>query len=153
LSDGLAFLLYRVIGYRKQVIFDNLRRSLPGKTEAELRRIAWLSYQNLTDVTLETIKAFTMTTAELRRRCPCVNPEIVNQYLHRSLTVLISGSHYNNWEITGKTIPQGLHGPTFAVYKPLTNKVMDRYINANRARRGTTMISMEDTFGVMRKRK
>ena len=29
LSDGLAFLLYSIIGYRKKVVLDNLRRSFP----------------------------------------------------------------------------------------------------------------------------
>ena len=33
LSDGLAFLLYRVAGYRKKVVFENLRRAFPGKSE------------------------------------------------------------------------------------------------------------------------
>src|SRR5262245_14933087 len=81
LSNVLAFFLFRVIGYRRKVIFDNLRRAFPEKTEIEIHEIARATYRNLTDVMLETLKSFTASYAEIERRAPCLNPEIVNQYL------------------------------------------------------------------------
>ena len=35
-SNGVYFLLYRVLGYRKAVVFQNLRNSLPDKLEKEI---------------------------------------------------------------------------------------------------------------------
>ncbi len=152
LSDGLAFLLYNIIGYRKKVVLENLRRSFPEKNEDEIRHIARLFYQNLTDTTLETVKYFTTSFAETSRRCPVLNPEAVNLYLDRGQPVILAGSHYNNWEITGLTMPPTFHGTTVTAYKPLTNKVIDRYLNWTRSRTGMEMVSMEDTFKEMRKR-
>jgi len=151
LSDGLAFLLYHVIGYRRKVVFDNLRRVFPQRTDEYLHRIARNSYRNLTDITLETVKAFTMTAAELQRRCPCRNPELVNNYLDRQQPVIIAGSHFNNWELACLTIPAGFRGPAITVYKPLTNKIIDRNFNRNRARGGMLMVSMDAVFSAMRK--
>jgi KDO2-lipid IV(A) lauroyltransferase len=153
LSNGLAFLLFRVIGYRKKVVLDNLKRVFPDKTAAEIDQIARLSYRNLTDLTLETLKGFSMSKAEIERRCPCLNPELVNAYLDRGQSVIISGSHYNNWELACLSIPNGFHAPAVTVYKPLTNKVIDHYFNQNRARGGMQMVNMETVFSAMRKRR
>lgn len=152
LSDGLAFLLFNIIAYRKKVVFENLRRAFPEKTEAEIQHIARLFYLNLTDTTLETVKLFTTPVREIKRRCPCLNPEVVNQYLDNGQSIILSGSHYNNWEITGITMPPVFHGATVTAYKPLTNKHIDRFLNRSRARTGMELVSMEETFKVMRKR-
>lgn len=152
MSDGLAFLLYRVAGYRKKVVLDNLRRSFPDKDEAEIRRLARLSYRNLADITLESVKYFTASVPEMKRRCPVLNPEVVNRYLDRSQPVILTGSHYNNWEITGISMPPTFHGTTITAFKPLSNKHIDRYLNRARSRTGMEMVSMEDMFKVMRRR-
>jgi KDO2-lipid IV(A) lauroyltransferase len=153
LSDGLAFLLYRVVGYRKQVIRENLARVFPDKTPEEMEQIVRKSYLNLTDITLESIKAFTLSQEVLHQRCPCLNPELVNRYLDQGQSVIVSGSHYNNWELACLTIPAGFHAPAITVYKPLSNKIMDAYFNRNRARGGMEMVDMETVFSAMRKRR
>ena len=96
LSDLMAFVLYRVIGYRKKVIYDNLMRAFPEKTETEIKRIVRETYRNLTDVTLESIKVFTLPYEELKRRCPCDDPGLVNQYLDKGQSVILAGSHLAN---------------------------------------------------------
>ncbi len=152
LSDGLAFFLYRILGYRKKVVFDNLRRSFPEKNDAELTEIARRFYQNLTDITLESIKLFTISLAEATRRAPPRNPELLNKYLDQGQPVILCGSHYNNWEITGLSMPLAFNGTTITAFKPLTNKILDRYLNANRSRATMEMVAMNDLFSTMRKR-
>lgn len=153
LSDGLAFLLHRIIGYRKQVALESLRRSFPEKTEPEILEVLHKFYRNLTDVTLETIKSNTMSLAELNRRCPVRNPERINQYLDAGQSVILTGAHFNNWEWAGFTIPTALRGVTTTAYKPLTNKLIDNFVNRNRARAGMQMVNMEELFGAMRKQR
>lgn len=149
LSDLMAFVLHRVIGYRKKVIWENLRRAFPEKTETALKKIVKETYRNLTDVTLESIKVFTMSFKELERRCPC-NPELVNKYLDRGQAVILAGCHLGNWEYTGQTMAPTFHGTTYTAYKPLTNKKMDAYLNNARSRQGMVLIAMDDMFRVFR---
>jgi Kdo2-lipid IVA lauroyltransferase/acyltransferase len=135
LSDLMAFVLYRVLGYRKKVVMDNLRRVFPKKKEAELQKLARGSYRNLCDITLETIKSFSMNQAERWQHCPIKNPELVNAFLEKGQSVIISGSHYNNWELACLTIPMAFRGGNaVTVYKPLSNRIMDAWMNQNRAR-------------------
>ena len=152
ISDGLAFLLYRILGYRKRVVLDNLRRSFPEKNDAEIGRLARLSYRNLADITLESLKYFTASVPAMQRRCPVLNPEVVNRYLDRNQPVILTGSHYNNWEITGIAMPPTFHGTTITAFKPLSNKHIDGYLNRARSRTGMEMVSMEEMFKVMRRR-
>ena len=152
LSDALAFVLYRVVGYRRAVVWDNLKKSFPEKTEAELSEIVRKSYRNLTDVMLEAMKSYTLPVAEIIRRCQPLNPELLNQYLDQGRSVILSGSHYGNWEYSGIDMPPSFHGTTVTAYKPISNPLMDKYVNATRARTGMLLVDMERTFGLMRQR-
>lgn len=152
LSDGLAFLLQHVVRYRKKVIADNLYRAFPEKTKAEIREITRKSYQNLTDVLLETLKSFTLPIEEITRRCRPVNPELLNRYLDVNQPLILTGTHLGNWEYSGLSMPTTFHGSTITAYKPLSNKAMENFLNRSRARTGMELVQMDDVYRVMRKR-
>lgn len=153
ISDGLAFVLHRLVKYRKNVIEENLRGAFPDKSEADIHKIVKGVYLNLTDITLETIKGFTAPMAELKRRSINRNPELVNKYLAEGKSVILSGSHLNSWEWPCMTIPEPINGPCVTAYKPLTNPLVDRYYNWRRTRGGMEMVSMDDTFKALRRYK
>lgn len=151
LSDALAFVLFKVLKYRRKVIFENLQRAFPEKNEQEMLRLVRAAYQNLTDVTLETLKSFTLSFTEIERRAICINPELVNQYLDQGKSVLLTGSHFGNWEYSGLSMPLKLHGTAVLVYKPLSNKSMDAFLNHARTRTGAATVAMDDLFRALRK--
>ncbi len=152
LSDGLAFVLQNIAGYRRQVVMGNLERSFPEKTAAERRTIARKAYRNLTDVMLETIKTYTLPVHKIRQLCPPINPEVVNSYLDRGQSVILCGSHFSNWEFTGIILPPIFRGGTVTAYKPLRNKQMDKYVNRARMRTGMILAPMNDVFMAIRQR-
>lgn len=146
LSDGLAFLLQKVIGYRSKLVVEQLQKCFPEKNEKEIANIARLSYKNLSDVILEALKSFTMRLPQIRKRYKFVNPEIINAYLEKGTSVLLCGSHYNNWEWGVQTADIDFTGQAFGVYKPLANKPIDNYFNKIRERAGMRLIKMKETF-------
>lgn len=152
ISDGLAFLLYRIVGYREKVIYENLRRAFPEKTEVEIQHAVRQFYCNLTDVLLESFRTPSIPIEEAVRRCRPMNPEVVNHYLDQNRPVILTGSHLGNWEYGGLTIPPSFHGTTITAFKPLTNKSMEGFLNRTRARTGMELVAMEDFFRTMRRR-
>jgi KDO2-lipid IV(A) lauroyltransferase len=152
LSDVMAFFMYRVIGYRKEVIRQNLQRAFPEKSMEAIQTLTKEAYRNLTDVTLETIKSFSTPTNEICRRAICRNVELVNKYLDKGQSVILTGSHLCNWEYSGLSMPPFFHGATITAYKPLSNKKMDAYLNQARSRTGMEMVSMDNVFKAIRKR-
>jgi KDO2-lipid IV(A) lauroyltransferase len=146
LSNLVSFVLYRIVGYRKSVVRENLSRSFPQFDTKSLRRLERLSYKNLSDVLLEGIKGFTMTRGQIRRRHFVVNPEILDPFKAEGRTVISLPSHYGNWE-WGSLSP-GLFIKDYkivAFYKPLTNPYADRFVRKNRSRTGTMLASIYKT--------
>ncbi len=142
LSDATYWILYRGIGYRKRVVFDNLRRSFPDWNEARIRTEADRFYHYLFDTIVESIKNYSMSEAEARRRARVENPEVLEKYAAAGRSVIVCGAHYGNWEIGGISFPSYFHfANVVAVYSPIKNAVMDRLTKANRERTGVTMVS------------
>ncbi len=145
MADVLAWLLGRVVGYRRAVVLENLRKSFPEKTEAERSQIARHFYHNLGDVFVETLKLLTIDRAELARRVQIEGAEPMLAYLAEGRTVLALGSHFVNWEwiLPGATV--GL--PTAridGVYRPLGSAFGEALVTHLRTRLGGHLIRMQD---------
>jgi KDO2-lipid IV(A) lauroyltransferase len=56
LSDLAYIILYRITGYRKTIVFQNLDIAFPQKTHQEKKIIAKKFYRNFCDTFIETIK-------------------------------------------------------------------------------------------------
>ncbi len=50
LSDILYYVLYYIVGYRREVVFKNLKKSFPEKSSDDLKRIEKLFYRSLGDM-------------------------------------------------------------------------------------------------------
>ncbi len=50
IADGLYYLLWHVIKYRRELVLKNLRQAFPDKEEETLQEIARQFYKNLADV-------------------------------------------------------------------------------------------------------
>ena len=68
ISDCLFFIVYYIIGYRKQIVMNNLLVAFPEKTNEERIRIAIQFYHNLLDSFIETIKLVSASKAFLQKR-------------------------------------------------------------------------------------
>jgi KDO2-lipid IV(A) lauroyltransferase len=146
LSDATAFLLYYA-GYRKQVVFDNLKRCFPEKTDAEIKAIAKKSYRNLSDVTLETIKSMVTPVPVILDRVTFRNLDLINEQYDKGRSVVLAGGHYNNWEWAALGMGEGLKGLSLIIYKTLSNPYMDRWMLASRSRATNMALRpMQDTF-------
>ena len=78
ISDGVYLLVYYVIGYRKKVVFNNLKLSFPEKSDKELVKISKKFYHHFVDVFIEMIKSFTISEKEILEHYKFTNVEILN---------------------------------------------------------------------------
>ena len=145
LSDGIAFLMYRVFRYRYAVIYSNLKNTFPHKNDAEIERIIEKTYVNLSDVIVESIKGMTLDLPELVRRYHFKNPEIADRIYQKNLSAIGLVSHYNNWEWGAFATASQLNFHVTGVFKPLKNKRINHYLLKARSRFNTQIISMNQT--------
>jgi KDO2-lipid IV(A) lauroyltransferase len=126
LSDIMYFLLFRVFGYRKQVVLSNLRNSFPEKSEADIRTIASRFYRWFCDLTLETLKTLTISPETVRQRVTFEGTEILRDFAQANQSVIIVLGHFGNWELAGARYSAEPGLPQlYVIYHPLQNKHFD----------------------------
>jgi Kdo2-lipid IVA lauroyltransferase/acyltransferase len=153
LSEGISSLLFR-FGYRGKVVYGNLKRCFPEKTDHEIKQIAREFYRNLSDITLESIKCTTTPLEEIKRRYRILNYELMNQHLDAGRSVVLSGGHYGNWEWAVITIASGFRGKSIGVYKPLSNKYVNDWMFRTRDRDDKMVLTaMKETYAAVEKYK
>ncbi len=144
LSDVMRFVFFYVIKYRKNIALDNLRKAFPDKSEKEIKNIAWKSYQNLTDITLESFKGMFVSEKSMRRRMKVINRSVCDFYAEQGKSAIYLTGHCANWE-WATIIDKYLKHKIVSVFKPLKNKRLNEYMKSNRERFGMQLISMKDT--------
>jgi KDO2-lipid IV(A) lauroyltransferase len=137
-------LLYYIIGYRKKVVYQNLIQSFPEKSAPEIKAIAKQFYKNLADIIFEILKLGTISTNELGRRIIYRNPELLQQFLNKGVTIISLGSHACNWEWGLASSACFFKEAADGVYKPLHNEFFEKYMRFLRSRLGATPVRMKD---------
>lgn len=140
LSDGISFLLYYVIRYRRKVVKDNLLIAFPEKTEAERRKIEREFYTHFSDNWLEFVKLLSISEKELNKRFTG-NYDLLNELYKTGQSAQVYLGHYFNWEYANVAYGMNVESPFLVVYKPIANKTIDRLFYKVRTRFGSHMIS------------
>ena len=145
LSNGVAWLMMNVIGYRKAVVFKQLRNSFPDKSAAEIDRIARASYLNLSDILLESMKGFSMSKADFAERFIFTNPELIHDSMEADGNSIPMAAHYTNWEWGVISLPLSLNRTIVGFYKPLSNPYIEKYGREKRAQFGIELVPIGET--------
>ena len=145
ISDLLYFILFYIVGYRKKVVYENLRNSFPEKSEAEIHVIAKKFYRYFPDIIVESIKLCSISQKQVRKRIELIDEQELFKHLDSGRFALGVTAHYANWElgIHRLSLMMGDRYPTLIVYKPLNNATFDRIYNKIRSRFGAKMIQMK----------
>jgi KDO2-lipid IV(A) lauroyltransferase len=153
ISDFLFVVSYYLVGYRRKMVWKNLKNSFPEKTEQELRKIAREFYRNLCDYAVETLKLITIRKEELAKRMAFKNPEVVVRHLAKGQSVLILAAHQFNWEwllVQGAIV---YSVPMDFVYQSVNNKFFDNLSYQTRTRFGAYAIKRQEVAREAVKRK
>lgn len=149
-SDFVYFLVYKVIGYRKKVVRENLALTLPHLSDAERKVVEKKFYKHMCDMFLEMIKTMSMSPEEMERRFHVTNIDLVRDYAKKGKSVILVASHYASYEWLLTINPKlGFQG--VAVYKRLANPYFDRLVRKIRSKYNTEMIETRKAIPTMAK--
>lgn len=141
-----SFTMQSVFSYRKKVVFDNLKKCFPEKSDEALKSIADNFYNYLGQIFMEGIKSFTMSKSESIKRCYMPNPEVLNYYFEKNKDVVLLFGHNENWEWTPLACDAQVKHKIGGIYKPVKNQYLNQWIKENRTRYGSMVLSMKETF-------
>jgi KDO2-lipid IV(A) lauroyltransferase len=142
-SDFAYFLLYHILGYRKKVVFDNLRLAFPQKTEHERLHIAKKFYHNFTDNFIEFIKLISASPRYISKRFTgdyAIFEELRRQ--GRKCELLLA--HNFNWEWACLAVGLEVKQPLLVVYMPIASKPIDRLFKKIRSKTGGILLPATD---------
>ena len=132
---------FRFLPLRRAVILANLRR-VYGETlpKAEIEALAQAHYGHLWRLAGEFLRYRWLSAAQKAALVRVENVEAFAAALEQRKGVLVLTGHFGNWELLAHAI--GLCGnPIHLVHRPFRNPLFDDFVNAERRRSGTVLIS------------
>lgn len=147
-SDVVYFLVYRIIGYRKKTVRENIALALPHLSEKERLEIEKKSYKHLCDMFLEMIKTMTISVKEIEKRFVFTNIEVIQSLEKENKSIALMCAHYASYEwvisMNSKVSNEG-----FAIYKKINNPYFDNLVKKIRSRFKAYLITTKETRSVV----
>ncbi|MFV8342952.1 lysophospholipid acyltransferase family protein [Flavobacterium sp. XS2P39] len=150
LSDVVCFIVYNIVGYRKNIVRENLALALPHLTPEQRLVIEKKSYHHLCDMFLEMIKTMTISSEEMNKRFTITNIDLIKEYEKKGKSIVLLASHYASWEwlitLNDKTSLRGI-----GVYKKIANKYFDKLIRDIRSKYDAELVVTRETIPLIAK--
>lgn len=146
ISDLIFFVIYILVGYRKNVVSENLKNSFPHKTPEERNKIQRKFYLNFSDYIVETLKSFTVSSNELRVRVQHINQDVFHEAKEENKNVILLAGHIFNWEwfnALATIIPQE---NCFPVYRRVQSSFWEERIKGIRNRFGNQALEAKEVI-------
>jgi KDO2-lipid IV(A) lauroyltransferase len=142
-SDCVYILVYRIIGYRKKTVRENLALALPHLTEKE-RLVIEKKYKHLCDMFLEMIKTMTISVKEIEKRFVLKNVDYYLEMEKQGKSIALMCGHYASYEWS-ISINSRITFEGFAIYKRINNKYFDDLVKKIRSRFKAYLITTKET--------
>jgi KDO2-lipid IV(A) lauroyltransferase len=139
-SDFLFVIIYYLAGYRKKVVYQNIRNSFPEKTEQECKEIMKKFYRHFCDLIVEGLKTFTISEKQIHKRFVCINPEVIDKYYNQKRAVVVATGHYNNWEMLAVSVNLMIKHTGIGIYTALSNPYFENKMRLTRGKYGLEMV-------------
>jgi Kdo2-lipid IVA lauroyltransferase/acyltransferase len=152
-SNIVRLILYNAVGYRKKIVRKNLKGSFPAMAAKDIEKIIREFYNNLADIFLEGLWAFTMSRKQIYRRHRIINMQVLEPFMKEGKGIIAVPAHYANWEwgsVSANSVPD-YH--IVAFYKRINNRYVDKLVRHSRSKFGTTLVDINETSATFEKLK
>ena len=140
-----AWLAFRVFRLRLRVVRENLRRSFPDRSAAQLRAIEREFVRRQGEVAAEVLYSTRIDAPELGERVTITNPQVLASAGAPRPMILV-GAHHCNAEWMVLRVSLELGGRLVALYKPQRNPRADRWLRSLRTRFGARLVSAKSVL-------
>ncbi len=137
------FFTYKVARYRLNIVRENLKRAFPDYSDKQRLEIERKFYHNLAETMIDVIDISGLTPRQVAKRIAVKDLEE-----HKKNTEgknwISAMAHFGSWEYTSTYCFFDDTHDLAAIYKPLTNKVFDKYFKTFRTQYKATVVPMAD---------
>ncbi len=144
LSKGIAFYLYRIKKYRREVVWENITNSFPHKSDIEKEIIIKEFYLSFTQNFISIIKLLSISKRSFLKRFTG-NIEVVTDLLQKGKSVQCMTGHFFNWEYFNIGVSYGVYPLGYqvvSIYMPQSSAIFDRLMLYIRSKSNAILISL-----------
>lgn len=147
ISNGMYYIVYYIVKYRRETVKENLRNSFPEKNDRERKMIERKFYRHFCDCIVETIKLLNLSDKEIDKRINVTNGHLIEQLAKDGAPIILFLGHYGNWEWTPAVTRHYTH-PSLngQIYRPLHDCTMEQVMLKIRSRFHTLSIPQKSAF-------
>lgn len=130
-------------GYRKAIVIGNLQKVFGYE---DIQSLSKGFYRNFCDITVESMKLFNASNKSVISRVEYTEEGVtlMNRLKNEGRHVILVGAHMSNWEMYAMTFSRVIEHKTMALYKKLSDPIMDDAMLDSRQRMGLVMIEIEE---------
>ena len=150
-SDFLRFFIYNFLGYRKNIVRQNIKLAFKGISNKKLRQIEKKFYTHFCDITLEALKSLKMSEKEMKERFVFKNIEVLKQFEEKKQSIIVIMGHYSSWEWM-LSLGYYMSFKGYAIYTPLMNKYLNQLVQKIRKKHHGYLISRYSAIETMKKK-
>ena len=131
LGDGIGFIAFSIIRYRRHVSLGNLKKSFGQKySDHQYKSIALRSYINLARNLIEYMMFPRLVKTDLSQRIRVVNGDALKNHFKTGKGVVLISGHFGSWELMGAYLAQAGWPIDFLVgvqHNRFVNELMNRH--------------------------
>jgi Kdo2-lipid IVA lauroyltransferase/acyltransferase len=139
----VARLYFRYGHSRRSILYENLRRSFPEKTEEEIDAIARRCTGHFGAVLMDFLALSRLPLEQIRARVRVEGEENLQRARARGKGVFLLSAHLGNWEV-GALVAGTLGEPISSVVRPLDNPRLEQELARHRTHFGNRTIPKQD---------
>lgn len=144
ISGIIYFIIYRIAGYRKKVVSENLKYSFPEKSIDELKVIERNFYRGFADMFIETLYFTHINIEKQKKRLALENFEQVKSFISNGRNIVVISGHFGNWEFF-QLFNEELPINKYFIYKKLRNSAFNQFYKDLRGR-AAIPLEMKETY-------
>jgi KDO2-lipid IV(A) lauroyltransferase len=144
-SDVVCFLTYRVIGYRKKTVRENLALALPHLSDTERRTIEKKFYSHMCDLFLEMIKTLSISQQEIEKRFTFSNLDVYLELEKKNKSIAVLCAHYASYEWV-VSMNYHINHKGFGIYKKIANPYFDKLVKKIRSKFKAELITTKEAI-------
>ena len=149
-SDIICVLVYNIIGYRKNVVRQNIAMALPHLSERERLTIEKKFYHHLCDIFLEMIKTMTISRKEIEKRYVFTNLDVYLDLEKKGKSISLLCAHYASYE-WAVSMNYHITFEGYGIYKKINNTYFDKLVKDIRSKFNATLITTRETIPTIEK--
>lgn len=150
LAKFAYLILFYFVGYRKKIVYQNLKNSFPNKSKEDINQEVKKFYNHFCEIFIESVKLLTISEKQIKQRYSFKNISLLEKFYSEGKSVILYSAHFGNWEWMA-SLQLHTKYQMYSFYQRQSNKYFNDFMIQIRERFGNICVESKSGFKVLLK--